>query len=156
MLTIKYKVRVLVVPQVFFCFLCLFLIHRKTEDIFKKKTKILILYQTQTPSQTSVYSIYISVYLGLSVGLCKEARKETTDWKKKSRVGGRRKKAGEEGGRVDGTREWERIIKGEATKILFENAIMKPNSICCSREKERKLEKERMRMSLISGFSGLW
>lgn len=78
MLTIKYKVRVLVVPQ-FFGFLCLFLIHRKTEDILKKKTEILILYQTQTSSQTSVYSIYISVYLGLSVGLCKEARKETTD-----------------------------------------------------------------------------
>lgn len=75
--------------------------------------------------------------------------------KENSRDGGRRKKTVEEGGRVDGTREWERIIKGEATKILFENAVMKPNSICYSREKERKLEKERMRMSLISGFSGL-
>lgn len=77
--------------------------------------------------------------------------------KEKSRDGGRRKKAMEEGGPVEGTREWERIIKGEVTKILFKNAIMKPNSIRYPREKKRKLEKqkENMRMSVISGFSGL-
>lgn len=74
--------------------------------------------------------------------------------KEKSRDGGRRKKAMQEGRRVGGTREWERIRKGEVTKILFENATMKPNSICYPREKERKLEKERMQMSLISIFLG--